>query len=116
MAVSTAIASVMTDQRARRFFERRLNRVMQTRGLSGSDAERAAYEAVLVAHLNATFPRNCDPNFCVHCRRSEDPAAPLIPLGVGPHAWLHRDCADPWRERRRAIAVAELAAMGITTS
>jgi hypothetical protein len=97
----------------RRAFETEVARVMQIRGLSRPEAERAAFENVLVGRLNSTFPRNRDPNVCAHCGRRETPDALFIPLGVGPHAWVHRPCADLWRARRREATIAELAAMGI---
>jgi hypothetical protein len=37
----------------------------------------------------------------------------LLAIGVGPHAWLHSDCWAPWRARRRAEAIDQLAAKGI---
>jgi hypothetical protein len=58
---------------------------------------------------------NTDPNRCAHCGRDETPDAILLPIGVGGrHAWLHQDCWEPWRARRRARAIVELAEAGVT--
>ncbi len=83
------------------------------RGLAPVEAAKEAFQGLVVAYSNETFPRNSSPNICAHCHRRETPEALLLPLGVGPHAWLHRSCADPWRESRRKDAIAELAAMKI---
>ena len=97
----------------RRRLEARIETVMRMRGAAPAEAAQEAFRGLVVAYSNETFPRNCDPNRCAHCRVAEVPDVPLIPLGVGPHAWLHRSCADPWRESRRRSAIADLAAMGI---
>jgi hypothetical protein len=55
-------------------------------------------------------PPDTDPSRCAWCDRAETPDATLLPIGVGlRHAWLHRDCWEPWRTDRRAQATAELA-------
>jgi hypothetical protein len=96
----------------RRLFERYVATVMHMRGLPRPEAERVAYEIVLVEFLNATHP-NIDPNCCAHCRCPETPDATMLPIGVGPHVWLHSSCWAPWREGRRKAAIETLAAMGI---
>jgi hypothetical protein len=82
-------------------------------GLPPDEARKEAYRWLVVEYLDATFPRDCEPDRCAHCRGIEDPSDPLIPLGVGPYAWLHRACADPWREKRRETAIKKLAMMKI---
>ena len=96
---------------------RRLNAhvstVMRVRGLPRLEAERVAYEIILVERLNATHP-NTDPNRCAWCGKAETPTDILRPHGVGVrHAWLHSGCWERWRERRRAEAVGYLATMKI---
>jgi hypothetical protein len=99
----------------RRRLENGIETIMRMRGGAPAEAAQEAFRGVVVAYSNETFPRNCDPHRCAHCRTAEDPSAPLIPLGVGPHAWLHSDCWVAWREGRRETAVAQLAAMGIVS-
>lgn len=87
---------------------------MRVRGLSRPEAERFAFEAILIDHLNATHSSSTDPNYCAHCRRAEAPGRVLLPICVGlRHAWLHPDCWEAWRTRRRAEAIDQLTAMGI---
>lgn len=100
----------------RRRFKIATETLMRIRGLPPDEARGEALLGLVVTYSNETFPRNCDPNCCAHCHRSTDPTAPLVPLGVGPHAWVHRLCADLWREGRRKAAIAALAAMKIGTS
>jgi hypothetical protein len=95
-------------------FERHVATVMRVRNLPRLEAERAAFDIVLVERLNATHP-DTDPNRCAWCGRAETPSDALLPIGVGArHAWLHRDCWDRWRERQRTEAIAMLAEAGIT--
>jgi hypothetical protein len=109
--VAELIAATAGERRLH--FEDHVATVIRVRRLSRPEAERAAYEAVLIDHLNRTFP-NTDPNRCAMCDKSETPEAILLPIGVGiRHAWLHPDCWAPWRERRRTEAVATIARMGI---
>ncbi len=97
----------------RQTFEAAVARVMRIRGLSRAEAERAAFETVLITRLNATHP-NTDPSRCAHCARPETPDAALLPVGWGiRHARLHSDCRTLWRERRRAEAIAALAEAGV---
>jgi hypothetical protein len=82
-------------------FEAEAARVMEVRGLSRREAEIAAFENILVERINATYP-NTDPTRCAHCGGPETPDATLLPFGWGErHAWLHSDCWEPWRARRR---------------
>ena len=93
--------------------ENGIETIVRMRGAGPAEAAQEAFRGLVVAYLSATFPRNCDPHRCAYCALAETPDAPLIPLGVGPHAWLHLDCWEAWRERRRAKAIVELAALGI---
>ena len=86
---------------------------MQIRGFSPVECERAAFDNIIVEHLNATHPDTLSDR-CAHCGKRETPDAILLPIGVSErHAWLHDSCWEAWRGRRRAAAVTELAAMGI---
>jgi hypothetical protein len=99
--------------RWRRKFEEVTIVVQRVRNLPQAEAKRAAFDIVLVEFLNATH-RDTDPNRCAWCSKPETPGAVLLPIGVGPHSWLHSGCWTPWRERRRTEAIATLAGMGIT--
>jgi hypothetical protein len=97
----------------RQAFETAVARVMQIRGLPRPEAERAAFDIVLVELLNATHPA-ADPNRCARCGKPETLDATLTPFGWSErHAWLHSDCWAPWRADRRAKAIAALAAAGV---
>jgi hypothetical protein len=99
--------------RWRRRLAEKIETVMRMRALSRREAEREAFQHLVVEHLNATYP-NTDHRICAHCRGPDLPLTPTLPFGVGDrHAWLHDRCWAPWREARRAAAVKELAAMGI---
>jgi hypothetical protein len=86
---------------------------MQIRGLPRPEAERVAFEIVLVEHLNATHP-DTPPGRCAHCSRAETPDAPLLPIGCARHTWLHGGCWTAWRALRRARAEDDLARLGVT--
>jgi hypothetical protein len=87
--------------------------VMNTRGLPRSEAERIAYEILLVEQLNATHP-DTPSDRCVHCGKPETPDETLRPFGVAlRHAWLHSNCWAPWRAERRAKTEDDLARLGI---
>jgi hypothetical protein len=97
----------------RQAFETAVARIMQLRGLPPPEAERAAFDIVLVDFLNATHP-DTDPNRCAHCGRPETPDATLLPFGWGErHAWLHPGCLNPWRAQRRSKAEDDLARLGV---
>ena len=66
-----------------RKFEDRTIVVQRVRNLPQAEAERAAYDIVLVEFLNATHP-DTDPNRCAWCGQPETPADVLLPIGVGP--------------------------------
>src|ERR1700722_15628967 len=98
---------------ARLAFEAEVDRIARTRGLPRPAAELAAFENLLVAHLNRIFP-DTRSDRSARCGRAEEPSSTLLPIGVGArHAWLHRDCGEAWRARRRTEAIGQLAAIGI---
>jgi hypothetical protein len=95
------------------FFEEKVEVVERVRDLPRPEAERVAFQIVLVEFLNRTHP-NTDPNRCAHCGRPETPDAALLPIGWGVrYSWVHDRCWALWRERRRAEAIDQLAAIGI---
>jgi hypothetical protein len=97
----------------RRKFEDRTIVVQRVRNLPKAEAERAAFDIVLVEFLNTTHP-DTDPSRCAQCGRAETPDATLLPIGVGArHAWLHNHCWEAWRADRRAVAIAALAEAGV---
>jgi hypothetical protein len=95
-----------------RKFEDRTIVVQGVRNLPLAQAERAAFDIILVEFLNATHP-DTDPGRCAWCGKRELPSNILLPFGVSTHVWLHDLCWAPWRERRLAEAIAELAKAGI---
>jgi hypothetical protein len=95
------------------FFEQRADLVETVRGLPRAEAERAAYEQVLITFLNKTYS-DTSPHTCAECRGPETPAATLLPFGWGDrHAWLHRDCWASWRAQRRVKAEDDLARLEV---
>jgi hypothetical protein len=95
------------------FFEEKRDLVERVRGLSRPEAERVAFQIVLVEFLNRTYP-DTPSDRCAWCDRPETRDSILLPIGVGArHAWLHSGCWTLWRERRRAEAIARLAEAGI---
>ena len=69
-----------------------------------------AFENVVTEWLNRHHP-GTSPDRCAHCGRA---GSVLLPIGIGPHAWIHHHCHDLWRAVRRAQAIAALASYGIT--
>ena len=55
------------------------------------------------------------PGRCVGWGGAQVSGHPVVPFGVEPgsHAWLHAKCWAAWHARRKAMAVAALASMGI---
>jgi hypothetical protein len=99
----------------RRIFEDHVATVMRLRGLLRPEAERVAYEIVLVDRLNDTHP-NTPSNRCAWCGLTEAGPGDLRPFGTDTRgvAWLHPDlCWRLWSEKRRAEAVAALREIGI---
>jgi hypothetical protein len=81
-----------------------------------AEAERAAFDIVLVEFLNATHP-DTDPNRCAWCGLAEAGLGDLRPYGTDARglAWLHPErCWKPWRDKRRADAAEALRNIGIT--
>ena len=78
--------------------------------------EGVAFINTVNAFLDATESgRTLDQNKCAHCGSSERPNE-LRPMGGGArHSWVHNGCWPDWFARRRADAIAELAAMGIVS-
>ena len=69
-----------------------------------------AYEHVLTEWLNRHFSTDGPLNRCAHCSGSElHSGDPLLPFGVGPHAWVHGRCWEAWRAARRQKAIEALA-------
>ena len=76
-----------------------------------------AYEHVLTEWLNRHFSTDGPPNRCAHCSGSElHSGDPLLPFGVGPHAWVHGRCWEAWRAARRRKAVETLSGYGLTAA
>jgi hypothetical protein len=76
-----------------------------------------AYEHVLTEWLNRHFSTDGPPNRCAHCSGSElHSGDPLLPFGVGPHAWVHGRCWKAWRAARRQKAIETLAGYGVTAA
>jgi hypothetical protein len=76
-------------------FEERVAYVMRLRDLPRAEAERAAYDIVLVEFLNVTHP-DTDPTRCGQCGAREEPGQVLLPIGAGErNTWLHSNCWAP---------------------
>jgi hypothetical protein len=99
-------------RRWRRMFEDRTIVVQRVRNLPQAEAERAAFDIVLVEFLNRNHA-DTPSDRCAWCGRSETTDDMLLPFGVNRHAWLHDYCWASWRARRRAEAIHQLAARGI---
>jgi hypothetical protein len=56
------------------FFEQRADLLETVRGLARAEAERAAYEQVLITFLNKTYP-DTSPHTCAECGGPETPDA-----------------------------------------
>jgi hypothetical protein len=92
-AVVDAILAAETESdHWRRVLAEKTQTIMMIRGLSRHDAEREAFEHVVIEFLNETRP-NSDLTRCAHCCGPETPDATLLPIGWGDrHAWLHQGC------------------------
>lgn len=88
--------------------------VAQKSGLARGEAEDRAFGCCLVEWLDRRLV-DTPPDRCCWCGGTELAGEdnPLLPFGVGPHAWLHRGCCEAWRDWRREEAVAALAAFEI---
>jgi hypothetical protein len=95
------LAAEREPDRWRRALAEKVETIMQLRVLARPDAEREAFQHIVIEYLNETHP-DIDPRVCTHCTGPDPPLTPILPYGVGErHAWLHRDCWGPWRARRR---------------
>jgi len=83
-------------------------------GLPRGAAEARAFACCIVEWMNRNFGRS-PPGHCAACGAGDRGDDPLLPFGVEPigYAWLHSRCWLAWHARRKAEAVAALAAMGI---
>jgi hypothetical protein len=90
--------------------------VQRVRNLPRAEAERAAYEIVLVEFLNHNYP-DTPSDRCAWCGLAEAGPGDLRPYGTDARgvAWLHPErCWKSWRDKRRADAVEVLRNIGIT--
>jgi hypothetical protein len=94
-AVMDAILAAETEyDRWRRALAEKVETITQLRGLTRPDAEREAFQHIVVEYLNETHP-NTDPARCAYCGGPETSAATLLPFGVGErHVWLHSGCGS----------------------
>jgi hypothetical protein len=93
-------------------FEDNVMAVLRVRNARRAEAEGIAFLNTVTAFLDANRP-DTEPTKCAQCGSSERPKD-LRPMGGGTrHSWVHGDCSEVWRERRKAQATAALATMGI---
>jgi hypothetical protein len=113
MTNDVELAAETEPNRWRRVLAEKIETILKIRGLPRPDAEREAFQHVLIEFLNVTHP-DTDPTRCAQCGGPETPDAALLPIGCGDrHAWLHRGCWEPWRTRRRPMAEEELTRLGV---
>jgi hypothetical protein len=96
------------------FFDERAGIVEFDGGKPRPEAEAQAFAYCVVEWLNRN-PEHSPAGRCLQCGDREHVHDPLLPYGVETtgHAWLHGRCWPAWYARRKAEAVAALAAMGI---
>lgn len=96
------------------FFDERAGIAEFDGGVSRIEAEARAFACCVVEWLNRNFERS-PPDRCLGCGGGEQASDSLLPFGTetAGHAWLHGRCWPAWYARRKAEAVAVLAAMGI---
>jgi hypothetical protein len=58
------------------------------------DAPTAPY----VPDMPAPPVTETSPGICVHCGGRD---GIILPVGIGPHAWVHDTCLTAWRAERR---------------
>ena len=99
------------------FFDERAGIAEFDGGLSRVQAEDRAFACCVGGWLNRN-PIGSPPGRCLACGGGEHAHDPLLPHGVETNgrAWLHSRCWPTWYARRKAEAVAALAAMGIARS
>jgi hypothetical protein len=97
------------------FFHERAGIAEYDGGLRRPEAEELAFEQCVVEWLMRHSVRS-NPGTCLRCGRVEDEGGMVLPFGIeaSGHAWLHFDCWPAWYSQRKAIAIAALAAMGIS--
>jgi hypothetical protein len=80
-------------------------------------AEACAFACCIAEWLNRNAVCS-PPGRCLSCRMAEHGGDPLLPFGTDAtgHAWLHSTCWRAWHERRKAKAIAALAAQGVNRS
>jgi hypothetical protein len=84
--------------------------------LRREEVETRALTWCIITWLNANPPCGLKDEICAACGDPVgligDDAIPLL-AGKESHAWVHHTCVDKWWLKRRGMAVAELAKMGI---
>ena len=97
------------------FFDERAGIAEFDGGLPRSQAKARAYACCVAERLNRNFVGS-PPGRCLGCGTGDHAHEPLIPFGIDPAArvWLHSRCWPAWHAGRKAEAVLDLAAMGIT--
>lgn len=97
------------------FFDERSARAEYGNGLTRAMVEGRAFACCIAEWLNRNFEIS-PPARCLFCGDAEYPHDVLLPFGIDPsgRVWLHSRCWPTWHGRRKAQAVASLAAMGIT--
>ena len=90
-------------------------RIYESNGLSRPAAEARAYDSCVAQWLCFKLVIT-QPGPCPICGDVDRPNDPLKPIGfIGGRYWLHQGCVKAWCIARRAEAIAELAAMGISS-
>jgi hypothetical protein len=95
----------------RSYFDERAGIAEFDGGLPRIHAEAQAFECCVAEWLNRNFVPSA-PGRCAVCGGHQGPDR-LLPFGtsVTGHAWLHPRCWSAWDARRRAEAIAALAAI-----
>jgi len=100
----------------REYFDERAGVSEYDAGMRREKAEQQAFEACITRWLDTHPPADTNNAICPHCQKPNgapgNSCAPVL-SGNGGHVWLHHDCLEPWRARRRQEAIAALMAMGI---
>jgi hypothetical protein len=96
------------------FFDERVGIAEFGGGLSRAEAEARAFACCVAEWLNRN-PVRSPPGRCLGCGIGEQAHDPLLPFGTETtgYAWLHGRCWSNWHAKRKAEAIAALAAMGM---